>query len=191
MSAVVDERPAFVVSEPGVYDGMPTAVLERHARVAVGRAHAALVDAADLALVEGHRWHLLRGHNGKLYAYASGTLYMHRLIAGTQPGYETDHINGDGLDNRRSNLRSATASQNRANMGKPRRPRGATPSSAYKGVSWDRSRGRWQAKIQVAGQHRNLGRYDDEAQAARAYDAAAVAAWGDFAAVNFATAAAA
>jgi hypothetical protein len=159
------------------------------ARIPVGREHHALVDDADVDLVSGYDWILLRGHNGKLYAYASGgpgvLVYMHRLIVGTPAGMETDHRNGDGLDNQRSNLRPATAGQNRANMGKPRRPDAGPHTSQYKGVSWDRSRERWQAKIVVAGHHRNLGRYDDEADAARAYDAAALAAWGDFAWLNF------
>lgn len=158
------------------------------ARIPVGREHHALVDDADVALVSTYEWTLLRGHNGKLYAYkGSGgvVVYMHRLIVGTPAGMETDHRNGDGLDNRRSNLRAATAGQNRANMGKPRRPDDAPHTSQYKGVNWDKSRDRWQAKIVVDGLHRNLGRYDDEADAARAYDDAALAAWGEFAWLNF------
>jgi len=172
--------PPAAVTKPGLIHNMPDAV-----RVPVGEGHYALVDRDDLHLVEGHTWSLLRGHTGKLYAYASGTVYMHRLIAQTPAGMETDHINGDGLDNRRSNLRHATASQNRANTGKPARPDGSRHSSRFKGVSWDRSRGRWQAKITVNGLCRNLGRYDYEESAAAAYDRAALAAWGEFAYLNF------
>jgi hypothetical protein len=168
-----------------------TAVLEstEHVGIPVAPGHEAIIDARDFDLVSRHRWMLLRGHNGKIYAYASvtaGSVYMHRLIAGTPDGYETDHVNGDGLDNRRSNLRPATPSQNRANMWKPRRPDGSRHSSQYKGVSWDKARLKWMAKIARDGGHRNLGRYESEVDAARAYDAAAaLARWGEFARLNF------
>lgn len=170
----------LIVTEPGVYE-----IPEDVRRIPVGRDHFALVDAADYPLVNYFNWYLLRGHNGKLYAYTNGSVYMHRLIAGTPQGMETDHINGDGLDDRRANLRTATASQNRGNMGKPKRPDGSVHSSRYKGVSWDKVRERWQSKITANGVCRNLGRYDDEAEAARAYDAAALLHYGEFARLNF------
>lgn len=167
--------------KPGLVYGMS----DETKRVPVSKSHFAEVDAADYAnVVAAGPWQLLRGHNGKLYAH-NKRWYMHRLIAQTPPGMETDHINGDGLDNRRSNLRVATPSQNSANMGKPRRPDGSPHTSRFKGVSWDKSRSKWQSKICVQGKCRNLGRYDSEVLAARAYDRAALAAWGDFAAVNF------
>jgi hypothetical protein len=164
--------------------------------IPLGRGREALLDVADLPIVRAYTWYPLEGHNGKVYAIAqlgSRTFYMHRLIAGTPPGLETDHRNGDGLDNRRANLRVATPSQNSANTGKPRRPDGTAHSSQYKGVSWDRSRGRWQAKLArldpSIGRTRtfNLGRFDVEVDAARAYDVAALAAWGEFARLNFPT----
>jgi len=151
--------------------------------IPVGPLHA-LIDASDRSLVESYTWHALCGHNGKIYAYSRRRVYMHRLIAGTPAGFETDHINGDGLDNRRANLRIASASQNSANMGKPARPGGSAHSSRYKGVSWDRSRDLWQAKITVNQHCRNLGRYSSQEAAALAYDEAARAAWGEFAMTN-------
>ena len=172
-----------VITKPAIVGGMDEDVR----RIPVGDRFA-LVDAADYPSVAPFRWRLLHGHNGKLYAYTTvtnGAVYMHRMLAETRPGDETDHENGDGLDNRRANLRTATRSQNKGNMGKPRRPDGSAHSSAYKGVSWDRSRGRWQAKIQANRRHKNLGRYDDEAEAARAYDVAALAHFGEFARLNF------
>jgi hypothetical protein len=170
------------ITEPGIYADLPEDVPPIAVPIEGG---SVFIDAADLALVDGYRWRILHGHNGKRYAYdAHRSVYMHRLIAGTPAGFETDHRNGEGLDNRRANLRVATPGQNRANAGKPKRPDGARHTSRFKGVSWDRARGRWQAKITVDGQCRNLGRYDDEAAAARAYNDAALLAWGEFARLN-------
>ena len=171
-----------VITAPGIYD-----LDEDTRRVPVGDRFA-LVDAADYRRVAPFPWKLLEGHNGKLYAMArigKRTVYMHREIAGTPKGAETDHVNGDGLDNRRANLRTATASQNRGNMGKPRRPDGSAHTSRFKGVSWDKGRQCWQAKICRNGRHCNLGRYGDESEAARAYDAAAIVHFGEFARLNF------
>lgn len=172
------------ITEPGVYD------LTEAERIAVGDTHWALIDASDCRRLQVYNWRLLAGHNGRLYAVAhgghvTGIVYMHRLVLGTPKGLETDHINGNGLDNRRANLRIASASQNRANMGKPRRPDGSVHTSRFKGVSWDRSRGKWQAQIRVEGRCRNLGRFDDEVSAAKAYDAAAATAWAEYARLNF------
>lgn len=173
----------MVITEPGVVEGMPHDTVQ----VVLTSGSVALIDDADMDLVGAHRWYELRGHNGKRYARTccgNRSIYMHRLITGTPPGAETDHRNGDGLDNRRANLRVATSSQNKANKVKPTRPDGRPTSSRFKGVSWDRTRGLWQAKITVDRHCRNLGRYDDEADAARAYDLAAVLAWGEFALTN-------
>lgn len=146
------------------------------------------IDATDLPLIAGHHWRILQTRAPwRRYAYAridGRTVYMHRLIANTPPGYETDHENRNGLDNRRANLRTATRSQNRANIAKPVRADGGKASSRYKGVSWDCTRDLWLAKIHVNGTARNLGRYRDEDEAARAYNEAAVAAWGEFARLN-------
>jgi len=161
--------------------------------VPIGDGFTVTIDAADLALIAPYSWRPLLRRDGRAYAMAAErqhrsdvrTVYMHRLIAGSLPGEETDHRNEDSLDNRRANLRRATPSQNRANMGKPRQPGGRPSSSRFKGVNWCRQRGKWCAKITVGGVTRNLGRYADEATAGRAYDAAAIAAWGEFAWLNF------
>jgi hypothetical protein len=93
----------------------------------------------------------------------------------------TDHINGDGLDNRRTNLRQATPTQNNANCG----IRGHN-TSGYKGVSLRPDRGnRWRATIRIHGLQYFLGLFDDVEDAARAYDAAALELFGDFARLNF------
>ncbi len=110
------------------------------------------------------------------------TFPMHRRILGMGP-YSTDrrdvdHVNGDGLDNRRENLRATTRPQNLANTA----GRGGT--SSFKGVSFESQTRRWKAQITVDGRHRGLGRYDTEEEAAFAYNAAAFEAWGDHARLN-------
>jgi predicted Zn-ribbon and HTH transcriptional regulator len=102
---------------------------------------------------------------------------MHQLIAGSR---NVDHVDGNGLNNRRSNLRPATKSQNGANA---RKNPGKT--SRYKGVFWDRERSAWQAKIMVNRKALSLGRFASEEDAALAYDLAAREAFGEFALTNF------
>lgn len=152
----------------------------------------ALVDDEDYELVMAHRWYVDQGNHGPRRALSGPyamtnivrsdgrrtTLRMHRLITGWP---KTDHINQDGLDNRRSNLRPASKSQNAANQ-RPRR--GCV--SPYKGVCWDRRRRKWTAQIKASGRHIYLGLFITEDDAARAYDAAAIAAWGEYACINFA-----
>lgn len=145
-----------------------------------------IFDAADAALVDQYNWRLLASKSpGLFYAVASikttegewKTIGMHNLLLGQ---LWVDHINGDGLDNRRANLRPASPSQNNANM----RPRTGC-SSKFKGVTWDKVNKRWLVRIQVRGKSRYLGIFKSEEDAARAYDAAALDAWGAYARLNF------
>jgi hypothetical protein len=101
---------------------------------------------------------------------------MHKLITGWP---KTDHIDHDGLNNQRSNLRPATTAQNNHNQ----RPQRNT-SSRFKGVTWHKRIGKWQAAIKVADKNRHLGVFPDEEDAARAYNAAAVEAYGEYAYLN-------
>jgi len=153
-----------------------------HGKKAAGRV--ALVDDADYDLVMQFRWHIHEGTHvpGQLppvpYAKTStgsGPLYMHTLITGFA---RVDHIDHDGLNNQRHNLREATKGQNAANE----RLRPAR-SSRYRGVFWQANR--WVAKLGVNGGQRYLGRFVNEEDAARAYDAAALESWGEYANPNF------
>lgn len=156
--------------------------------VRISADYVTIIDAADFDLIQGYRWRPRVGYRDKVYIQTSirhDSLYMHRLILDPGAGLDVDHINDNSLDNRRSNLRVATRSQNKANTRKPQRQNGRPPSSVFKGVCWDKSRQLWNSKICVAGRTRNLGRYAIEAEAALAYDSAALAAWGEFAWINF------
>lgn len=150
-------------------------------QIRVGRTGWATIDAADAELVAGFVWRLVSDG----YAMAQRgrlMIYMHRLIAGAGPGEHVDHINGNTLDNRTCNLRIATRSENGANRGPDRRRLGTT--SRHKGVSWAAARGHWRAYIHHEGKTRYLGTFTNEDDAARAYNAAAIATWGEFARLN-------
>lgn len=107
-------------------------------------------------------------------------ILMHReilgLIAGSPDG---DHRDGDGLNNRRNNLRVVTKSQNQMNQQKIR------GNSRFKGVCWDKSRGKWLATIRFERKSYNLGRFNNESDAACAYDKKAQELFGEFARLNF------
>ncbi len=113
-----------------------------------------------------------------LYAMCSvrrKTLYVHRGIYDTNLP-DIDHINGNGLDNRRANLRGCTHSENLAN-----RPATRINTSGCSGVSWHRRRGKWQAKLTKRGKQIYLGLFTNLADAIRAREAAKVEYFGKFA----------
>jgi hypothetical protein len=114
---------------------------------------------------------------------------MHRLVIDVLPGCYCDHINHNGLDNRKANLRVSTHKQN---VWHRRKFSGRTydglkrPSrSRYKGVDWSNDIKRWRVRIRVNGKRIYLGSFDNEIDAAKAYDIAAKKYRGEFAFLNF------
>ncbi len=153
------------------------------AKIKLSKGYFAIVDDEDLEILFHYYWHVSGKRN--LYARTSlprinTTILMHRLISRLHytDKRNIDHINHNSLDNRKKNLRIATCSQNSAN----RRPE-KNNTSKYKGVT--RNSGRWLAQIQTKGKNHNLGRYDIEEEAAKAYDSAALRLFGEFAFTNF------
>lgn len=151
----------------------------------------ALIDEEDAELVNQYRWFLNASHCVErtiYYAVAHGPrrngprdfFAMHRIIVGAPPTVEVDHINGDGLDNRRSNLRQCTSSQNKWNFTK----RDGT-SSRFRGVTWNRVTRKWRAQLQVKGKQITIGDFQDEEAAAAAYDGMARKHFGEFGTYNF------
>lgn len=147
---------------------------------------AVLLDDCDAYLLEGKAWRVSAVKTKKYLRWSTHrngravAFLFHRLVAGAREGQYVDHINGNSLDNRRENLRIVSTRQNNQNMLKIT---ARATASRFKGVSWNR--GRWTARIRIEGKHLSLGRYDDEAAAAMAYDLASVVHHGAFGARNF------
>ena len=107
--------------------------------------------------------------------------YMHHLVIDIPDGMYCDHINHNGLDNRKANLRPATGTQNIWHRRKFKKP----SRSKYKGVDWAKDMNRWRARIRVNGRRIYLGSFKNEIDAAKAYDSAAKKYHGEYASLNF------
>ncbi len=152
------------------------------AYVSLTRGREAVIDAEDASLVAGRNWYVMEQSHS---AYAARrevgcdgkwrTVYMHREIMGVTTSPTIDHRDGDGLNNRRKNLRAATASENQRNQ-----RLSSANTSGFKGVSWDRSKSRWRANIKVNGKLRFLGSFRDIESAVVAYASASAAMHKEF-----------
>jgi hypothetical protein len=147
-----------------------------------GGKYFAKIDPEDYEEISQCRWYIKKPARKyySYYAYNRKRLLMHRKIMNPPGGIAIDHINGDGLDNRRTNLRIADACQNQWNQ----RPK-ENGTSKFKGVVRHKEDKKWRVKIRYRGKHIWLGNYDNEIEAARAYDRAAVKYFGAFARLNF------
>ena len=156
--------------------------------IPVGKHDWALVDEENYEGLSNRTWHLDRHNYAVTNAKKSDgvgrtSFYMHRMVLKPEPGLVTDHRNSNTLDNRRSNLRACRQSENTANRGKGRK---IETSSRFKGVWYRKDRDRWSAYIGGGSLYRRnwLGCYATEEEAARAYNEAAKALYGEFAQLN-------
>lgn len=143
-----------------------------------------IIDPDDFAIVQGYTWTGVK--KGRVwYARAHGDhglgIYLHRLVTGAVGGDIVDHINHDGLDNRRCNLSVGSATENQRN-------RGVIPShntSGYMGVVYRKDCKKWRGSVNEGGCRRWTSLFDTAEDAARARDALAREVYGDRAYFNF------
>jgi hypothetical protein len=144
----------------------------------------ALIDDEDWELISQYKWYAEKQQNSSEMWYAKTnkpkSIRMHRLIIDAQNGEEVDHINHNGLDNRRNNLRIATKSENAINNRKRKKT-----TSKYKGVSWDKKQNKWHAYIHINGKKIHIGSFEDEILAAKAYDVKSLSLHKEFSNPNF------
>lgn len=147
----------------------------------------AKIDHSDSDLVNRYVWSIERkGHTSYAVCYLDPSdltrcIRMHRLIMQPKPDEVVDHIDGNGLNNQRFNLRICTLAENSRN-----RRKSPGRSSNYKGVTKTTGRKKcWKAQIATGAKVRSIGYFATEEEAARAYDLAAVDVFGQFACLNF------
>ena len=152
--------------------------------VTLTRGYEAVIDLADVPLVAGRNWSALVSKNRKaVYAVRVVTrngkqtmLLLHRIISDAPAEMHVDHRDGDGLNNRRDNLRVCTQAENNRNQGIR-----SDNTCGFKGVSLDKRINRWKAEIETNGRRRFLGHHATPEAAHAAYLAAAAVEHGEFA----------
>jgi len=167
---------------PRVPKGPPDDPNARYIPLTLGRF--AIVDAEDYEELAQWKWFFSprakTGYAGSYQSRCKKKVWMHRQIMKAPKGLYVDHIDGNGLNNRKSNLRLCTPAQNSQNAG----PR-ANCYSRYKGVTWHKTNKKWEPKIMANGKKYNLGSFKNETDAAVAYDRRAEILHAEFAYLNF------
>jgi len=158
-------------------------------RLTLTKGKVAIVDASDYENLNKYKWTALKTPFNTFYAVRTvkgkeknqrRMLYLHRVILDAKKGQFVDHVDGDGLNNTRKNLRLCTHIENSRNKGLT-----VKNTSGFKGVYWYKPLAKWQSYITNAGKRLHLGYFKDKKEAARSYDEAAKRLHGVFARLNF------
>ena len=153
----------------------------RKVQIKLSMGYFAIIDEDDFELASKHTWYasVRRKADGSIrtvYAVTRGSkLRLHRLIMNASKGFEVDHIDGDGLNCSKSNMRLATTSENQRNQ-----RIGCNNKSGVKGVTWDKERGKWRVSIKINRKSIRIGRFENLEDAAKAYADASLKYHGDF-----------
>jgi len=144
-----------------------------------------VIDDDDFELIKNYKWYAYTDGKGHWYALTSiktekgwRGMRMHRLIMKASPNEQVDHINHNGLDNRRENIRICTVSQNHQNRHITR------GKSLYKGVYWDKEKKKWRAHIWIDRKRQFLGYFKTAKEAAERYNKEASELFKEFACLN-------
>lgn len=147
----------------------------------VGNGLVTQIDSEDYARLVQRRWYVsAHGYVVRSIKRSPFSERIHRVILNAPRGVDVDHVNGNKLDNRKSNLRLCTVSQNLGNTSPDRK----NNRSGFKGVSWCSRAEKWRAAIRKTGRQIHIGLFDDPVRAAAAYNVAAIRVFGDFARLN-------
>jgi len=151
-----------------------------HAWSTLTKGYVTLVSPEDAHFLQERAW-TAKADAGKKVVYARSTYRrLHRKIVAATSSVIVDHESGNGLDNRRHNLRETTIQQNCQNGTAHK-----DSTSKFKGVSWYKDYQKWRVSIYVSGKQKCLGYFDDEETAAEIYDEAALKHFGPYARLNF------
>lgn len=150
--------------------------------IVITRGEVTIVDDDNYEELCQYKWYLMDGFAGRTVTENKKrtTVYMHRVVADAPKGVSVYHLNGNKLDNRRENLLLEKGS---ARM--HQRKKNVAHSSKYRGVYWAKEKKIWIAEIKVNKKHLRLGYFEDEKEAAIAYDTAAYQYYGPLAQTNF------
>ena len=147
--------------------------------IKLSKGKVALVNKEDLLEVSQYNWCVSGDERYAVSRTKGKYVLLHRLILKPNKNQTVDHINGNGLDCRRENLRLCTQQENTRNQ-----RLSAANTSGYKGVSFHKSRGKWRAYVKINGVQKHLGLYSSPREAAKAYNKAALELFKQFAKLN-------
>jgi UDPglucose 6-dehydrogenase len=156
--------------------------IEDSKEITLTKGYKTIVDTEDYEWLNKWSWYYAHGYAVRTIYDEKGKPYqlrMHRLLINTPDGMDTDHVNRNRLDNRKSNLRPATRSQNVANQFSKKQN-----NSGLKGVSWKAKNKKWVAQIRVDNVVKHIGLFESKEEAGRAYNREAVRYFGKFAYLN-------
>ena len=165
------------ILERSIYDANEIIEYDDYAEIVLydkygNEAARAIIDLEYIDSVKQYKWHLLSSG----YAYSTKLGLLHRYIVNPSEDMVVDHINRNPLDNRRDNLRVCTQHENIFNTSMQ-----CNNTSGVIGVTWDKSRNKWIAQIQINGKNKHLGRYNTKEEAIEARRQAEIEYFGDFA----------